>query len=49
VSLNELAKNVAGINQAEVITDYKTAQDAYDTSLQVGANIIQNTLIDFLS
>lgn len=48
INLTELHKKTAGINQAEVITQLKMAENTYNAALQVGARIIQNSLVDFL-
>lgn len=48
INLNELYTKVAGIDQAEVITQEKMAENTYNAALQVGAKIIQNSLVDFL-
>lgn len=48
LNLNELYQKTAGINQAEVITQLKMAENTYNAALQVGARIIQNSLVDFL-
>lgn len=48
MNLSELHKKVAGINEAEVITHYKMAENTYNAALQVGAQIIQRSLLDFL-
>lgn len=48
LNLTELYTKVAGINEAEVITQYKMAENTYNAALQVGAQIIQRSLVDFL-
>jgi len=49
INLNELYTKVAGIDQAEVITQYKMAESTYTSALEMGAKIIQNSLVDFLT
>ena len=53
--MTDLTQNVQGVlsnvqdaNLAQVITDLNTAQTVQSASLQVGAKIIQPTLLDFL-
>lgn len=48
LSLNALQVKTIGIDQAKTITYYKMAETTYNTSLQVGAQIIKLSLADFL-
>lgn len=49
INLAELDEKTVGIDQAEVITYFRMAENTYNTALQVGARIIQRSLVDFLS
>lgn len=48
LNLSELHTKVAGIDKARVITHYKMAESTYNAALQVGAQIIQLSLVDYL-
>lgn len=48
INLTELYQKTVGIDQAEVIMQLKMAENTYNATLQVGASIIQNSLVDFL-
>lgn len=48
LNLSELQTKTIGIDQAEVITLYKMAETTYNACLQVGAEIIQLSLVDYL-
>jgi len=48
LNLYETLDKTAGIDKAEVITYYEMARTAYNAALQVGAQIIQLSLADFL-
>lgn len=40
--------NIEDVDQAEAIMNYKMAQAVYEASLQIGSNIIQPSLVNFL-
>lgn len=48
INLNDLYKKTVGIEPEKVITQYKMAETTYNAALQVGAQIIQRSLVDFL-
>lgn len=48
INLETVRSDAEDIDQAEVITQYKMAQAIYELTLQVGARIIQPSLLDFL-
>lgn len=47
-NLQTLQSNVEDVDVAQAVTNLKTAQNVYQSSLSVGAKIIQPSLIDFL-
>ncbi len=48
INLEEKRSNIEDIDQAEVITNYKFAYTAYQQALAVGAQIIQQSLLDYI-
>ncbi|MCK9479158.1 MAG: flagellar hook-associated protein FlgL [Firmicutes bacterium] len=48
LNLYDTLNKVAGIDKTEVITQYEMTKNAYNAALQVGARIIQLSLVDFL-
>ncbi len=44
----KMRSNVEDVDEAEAIMNYKMAQTVYTYSLQVGANILRTSLLDFL-
>lgn len=44
----ELQSNIEDVDQAEAIMNYKMAEAIYTASLQIGSNIIQASLVNFL-
>ena len=44
----ELQSNIEDVDQAEAIMSYKMAEAIYTASLQIGSNIIQASLVNFL-
>jgi len=48
LNLKDVLSDAEDIDQAQVITDYKQASAIYELTLQVGARIIQPSLLDFL-
>lgn len=47
-NLDKLQTEIEGVEIEKAITDYKTAEMAYNAALAAGAQIIQPTLLDFL-
>ena len=45
----ELQSNIEDVDQAEAIMSYKMAEAIYTASLQIGSNIIQASLVNFLN
>lgn len=48
INYTEVESNVEDIDQAEVTMNFKMAEAVYRSALQVGAMVIQPTLLDFL-
>lgn len=48
LNYTEIKSNVEDVDQAETITQYKTAESVYLFALKVGSNIIQPSLVDYL-
>jgi flagellar hook-associated protein 3 FlgL len=49
VTLNEQLTNIEGTDMAAALTTLSTQKTAYQASLQAGARVIQQSLMDFLS
>ena len=48
LALTEQISNVSEMELTEGITNYSWMQYAYNAALQVGSNIISNSLLDFM-
>lgn len=48
LNFEEKRSNIADVDSAEAITNFKFAKAAYNTALAVGAQIVQNSLLDYL-
>ena len=48
INYTELKSNIEDVDYAEAIMNYKMAESVYMSALQIGANIIQPSLVDFL-
>jgi flagellar hook-associated protein 3 FlgL len=49
VNLTEKQKNIEGIDSAKAILEYKAQETAYNAALQMGSNIIQMTLLNYMT
>lgn len=48
LNLEKKQQNVEDVDQAQAITDYKSSELTYQAALQMGAKIIQTSLLDYL-
>ena len=49
LNYKEMQSRVEDVDQAEAITQYKTASAVYLFALQIGSNIVKPSLVDYLN